>query len=36
MLPFRALRLQRAEDDHVGADEDKEDSHTHHPTVEDD
>lgn len=33
---FRAVRLQGAEDDHIGGDEDKEDGPTHHPTVEHD
>ena len=34
--PFRAAGLQGAEGDHIGSDEDEEDSHTHHPTVGDD
>ena len=36
MLPFRATRLQGAEDYHIGGDEDMEDGHTYHATVEDD
>ena len=35
-LPFRAVKLERAEDEHIRGGEDKDDGHTHHPTVEDD
>ena len=36
MLPFGAAGLQGAENDHIGSEDEEEDGHTHHSTVEDD